>query len=278
MDIDVQVYPDTEALARAVADATARGLRDALDGEPRATLCLTGGSTPEPAYRLLAQEEDLDWDRVHVFWTDERLVPPDHPESNYGMARDALLVPAGIPESNVHRMKGEMDKNEAAEDYESQLHQFFGEDPVSFDVLHLGMGDDGHTASLFPGARQLDEYDRWVIPARAPAGAEVRQRLTLTFLALDTAHLALVIAAGEAKRDAFLDAIESYETGALAPPPVARVRPTGPVVWMVDRALARDASSLWRSIDLEPRCGDIPGRGHEELKGAAPEANPDSES
>ncbi|HIG74220.1 MAG TPA: 6-phosphogluconolactonase [Bacteroidetes bacterium] len=236
--IDVQVYPDPESLASAFASATADALRAALEGEPRATLCLTGGSTPAPAYRQLAAM-DLEWDRIHLFWTDERLVPPDTPESNYRMAYETLLEPAGVPETNVHRMRGELGKHEAAEDYESQLHQFFGEEPVSFDVLHLGMGADGHVASLFPGAHELDEFDRWAVPARAPAGTAVRQRLTLTFPALDSARLALVAAAGEAKREAFLDVVEAYETGSLAPPPIARVRPAGPLVWMIDQALAQ---------------------------------------
>lgn len=237
MDIDIQVFPDPDALAEAAADATARGLRTALGGEPRATLCLTGGSTPEPVYRRLAQM-DLPWDRIHLFWTDERMVPPDHAESNFAMAKRTLIDPAGIPESNVHRMNGELHPKEAAEDYESQMHQFFGEDPVSFDMLHLGMGDDGHVASLFPGEPQLDETDRWAVAARAPASAAVRQRLTLTFPALDTAKRTLVMASGAKKREAFESVVDAYEHGALVPPPIARVRPDGPMIWMVDRALA----------------------------------------
>ncbi|OZC02296.1 6-phosphogluconolactonase [Rubricoccus marinus] len=241
MDIDVQVYPHTLALAHAFAEATATALREALDGEPRATLCLTGGSTPEPAYKLLA-DADLPWDRIHVFWTDERMVPPDHEQSNYAMAKRALLDPAGIPESNIHRMDGTLHPKEAAEDYESVLHQFFGEDPVAFDVLHLGMGSDAHVASLFPGGPELEEYDRWTVPSRAPAGTEIRPRLSLSFLALNTARLALVIAAGEKKGEAFAEVVEAYESETIAPPPIVRVRPAGDLVWMIDRALADAAS------------------------------------
>ncbi|MEM6326819.1 MAG: 6-phosphogluconolactonase [Bacteroidota bacterium] len=236
--IDGQVYPDAAALTDAFAQATADALRRALDAEPHATLCLTGGSTPEPAYRLLS-EADLPWDRIHLFWTDERMVPPDAPESNYRMVHEALLAPAGVPESNIHRMRGELTPHEAADDYENQLYQVFGEAPVAFDVLHLGMGSDGHTASLFPGEHALKEVERWATPARAPAGSPVRKRLTLTYPALDSARLVLVAAAGEGKREAFQDVIEAYEQGSLAPPPVARVRPEGPLVWMVDRALAQ---------------------------------------
>ncbi len=241
MDIDVQVYPHTLALAHAYAEATATGLRSALEGEPRATLCITGGSTPEAAYRLLA-EADLPWNRIHIFWTDERMVPPDHEQSNYAMAKRTLLDASGVPESNIHRMQGELHPKEAAADYESVIHQFFGEDPVSFDVLHLGMGTDGHTASLFPGDPGLDEYERWAVPTRAPASAEIRQRLSLSFLALDTARLALVMVAGRKKAQAFADAIAAYESETLAPPPVTRVRPSGDLVWMIDRELAQEAS------------------------------------
>jgi 6-phosphogluconolactonase len=235
--IDIQVYPDPDALADAAADATARGLRTALGEEPLATLCLTGGSTPEPVYQRLAQM-DLEWDRIHLFWTDDRMVPQDHPESNAGMARRTLIEPAGIPESNVHAMRGDLSQHEAAEDYEAQLHQFFGEDPVAFDLVHLGMGDDGHVASLFPGTPQLDEDERWAVPSRAPASATVRQRLTLTFPALDTARRTLVMAAGAKKREAFASVVQAYQEGSLAPPPIARVRPSGPMIWMVDHALA----------------------------------------
>ena len=239
-EIDIQVYPDADALADAAADATATGLRTALDGEPRATLCVTGGSTPEPVYRRLAGM-DLPWDRIHLFWTDERMVPPDHEHSNAGMVRRALIGPAGIPESNVHAMDGTLAPHEAAEDYEAQMHQFFGEDPVSFDVLHLGMGSDGHVASLFPGAPQLDEDERWAVAARAPSGMPVRQRLSLSFPALDTARRTLVMATGAKKKDAFAAVVDAYENGALVPPPIARVRPDGPMIWMVDRALAEAA-------------------------------------
>ena len=237
MPVEIVVLPSAKAVAEALADRTAAALRAALAGEPRVTLCLTGGATPVPAYRRLAQAEDLDWERVHVFWGDERCVSPDHPESNYTMARRTLLDPAGVPGSNVHRMPGGCPPEEGARVYEQALEQFFG-DTVRFDVLHLGMGDDGHTASLFPGTAALDERDRRVVPSTAPASAAVRDRLTLTFPTLARARLCLFAAAGAGKRDAFSDVLDAYD-GEQTGPPAARVAPEGDLIWLVDRELAQ---------------------------------------
>ncbi len=237
MTTEIVVLPTPAAVAEALADRTAAALRAALASEPRVTLCLTGGSTPVPAYERLAHADGVEWDRVHVFWGDERSVPPDHPESNYGMAARTLLVPAGIPDSNVHRMPGECENEKGAAVYEQALEQFFG-DRLRFDVLHLGMGDDGHTASLFPGSPALDVADRRVVPTEAPPSESVRERVSLTFPALAQARLCLVAAAGDQKRDAFGAVLDAYD-GEHAGPPAARVEPEGDLVWLVDRALAQ---------------------------------------
>lgn len=233
---EIIVLPTPAAVAEVLADRTATALRAALGAEPRVTLCLTGGSTPEPAYRRLAKAEGIDWARVHVFWGDERSVPPDHPESNVGMARRALLDAIEIPDENVHRMPGECPNDKGALVYEQALEQFFGDD-LAFDVLHLGMGSDGHTASLFPGSAALDEMERRVVATEAPAGSPVRERVTLTFAALNRARLCLVAATGEAKRDAFQSVLEAFD-GEGVGPPVARVVPAE-CIWLVDRALAQ---------------------------------------
>ena len=245
MTAEIVVLPHARAVAEALADRTAAALRAALADEPRVTLCLTGGSTPVPAYQRLAQGEGLDWSRVHVFWGDERCVPPDHAESNYAMAVRTLLGPAGVPESNVHRMPGGCPPDEGAQVYEQALEQFFGDD-LRFDVLHLGMGDDGHTASLFPGTPALDERDRRVTPGQAPADAAVRDRLTLTFPALAQARLCLFAATGAGKRDAFGAVLDAYDSlppersgGEHTGPPAARVAVEGDLIWLVDRELAQ---------------------------------------
>ncbi|WP_420454065.1 6-phosphogluconolactonase [Rubrivirga sp.] len=238
MTAEIVVLPSKRAVADALADRTATALRAALAEKNRVTLCLTGGSTPVPAYQRLATAEGVDWARVHVFWGDERCVPPDHGESNFGMAAHALLVPAGVPETNVHKMPGACPPKEGAAVYEQALEQFFGDD-LWFDVLHLGMGDDGHTASLFPGTPALGVTDRRVTTGTAPPSATVRDRLTLTLPTLGRAGLCLIAAAGAGKREAFADVLDAYdgETEAQAePPPIARVE--GTLIWLVDRDLA----------------------------------------
>ena len=237
MTAEIVVLPSKDAVAEALADRTAAALRAALAEKNRVTLCLTGGSTPVPAYRRLGQAADVDWGRVHVFWGDERSVPPEHSESNYRMAAETLLGPAGVPETNVHKMPGTCPSPEGAAVYEQALEQFFGDD-LWFDVLHLGMGDDGHTASLFPGTAALDEAERRVTVGHAPPSAAVRDRLTLTFPTLRQAGLCLIAAAGADKRDAFSAVLDAYD-GDGPPPPAARVAVDGDLVWLVDRDLAQ---------------------------------------
>lgn len=238
MNAEIVVLPSKTAVAEALADRTAAALRAALAERSRVTLCLTGGSTPVPAYERLGRAEGIEWDRVHVFWGDERSVPPEHPDSNYGMARRTLLEPAGVPDSNVHRMPGECPNAEGANVYEQALEQFFG-DGLSFDVLHLGMGDDGHTASLFPGSPALGERDRRVVPTQAPPGMAVHDRLSLTLPTLAQARLCLVAAAGAGKREAFGHVLDAYDGAGTDVPPAARVAPEGDLVWLVDRDLAQ---------------------------------------
>lgn len=234
---EIVVLPTARAVAEALADRTATALRAALAREPRVTLCLTGGSTPEPAYRRLAAADGLDWSRVHVFWSDERSVPPDDPASNYGMARRALLDPAGGHSPGIRCTLDSGTPAEGAVVYEQALVQFFGEE-LHFDVLHLGMGADGHIASLFPGSDALAEAKRRVRASEAPPGAPVRERLTLTLPALATADLTLVAVSGAAKRDAFQAVLAAYDEGAGGPP-AARLQPAGPLVWLVDRDVAQ---------------------------------------
>ena len=235
MPAEIIVLPTAAAVAEALADRTATALRAALDREPRATLCLTGGSTPEPAYRRLAQA-DLDWDRVHLFWTDERCVPVGDPDSNAGMATRSLIEPAGIPDSNVHRFRGELGRDEAAAAMEAEFETFFGANGVRLDVLHVGMGSDGHIASLFPGQATLDERERRAVPATAPDGMAVSERVSLTLPVLNAAALAFFAVTGEGKREAF-SAVLDAEPG--DGPPAARLNAAGDLVWLVDRALAQ---------------------------------------
>ena len=159
----IKIHPDPTSLARAAADHFVSLAVEAIAVRGRFAVVLSGGSTPKASYAVLATDERaarVDWSRVYVFWGDERCVPPDHPDSNFRMARQALLDRVPIPSGNVHRMRGELDPAQAAADYQQALLRFFAissGDTPSFDLILLGMGDDGHTASLFPGTSAIGD-------------------------------------------------------------------------------------------------------------------------
>lgn len=232
---EVHVFPSLDALAEAAAGRIEAALRDAIGARGRASLVLTGGSAPGPVYRRLAARPDaLDWGAVHVFWGDERCVPPDDPESNYRLAREALLDALPIPPGQIHRMACEDAPSAAAQAYTDALRAFFGEGPPRFDVVLLGMGEDGHVASLFPGAEAVEEEEAWVLVAEAPPSSPVAQRLTLTLPLFNAARLVVFLVSGAGKRAALRHGLGEDE--AEEPLPVARVRPRGDLAWYVDEA------------------------------------------
>ena len=223
------VAADAAAMARLAAEWLAGEIHVAAAVRGTCALALAGGSTPRPAYESLAERrtgEPLPWDRVHVFFGDERAVPADHPESNFRMASEALLRPVGVPTANVHRMEAEAADAEAAADRYARLL------PKALDVLVLGVGTDGHTASLFPGSPALGERSRRVVPARAPKPPE--RRLTITPPVIAAARRILVLAAGEDKAEAVARALKSGGSPEEVP---ARLARDG--VWFLDRASAR---------------------------------------
>lgn len=204
-------------------------------------VALSGGDTPRELFRLLATDEfraQVDWAKVHVFWGDERAVPPDHPDSNYGMARRELLLRVPIPLGNIHRMEAERnDFGRAAHDYEEVLRQHLELDSRGFPRFHLiylGLGTDGHTASLFPGSRILRRTSRWVsTPAVAKLNA---RRMTLTLPVLEAAHRIVFLVTGEDKAGILRDVL----TGTADPPyPAQMVVPCdGQRIFLVDEAAA----------------------------------------
>lgn len=232
----VHVYDDLDALSAAAAEDVVQHLRTARPGAPFA-LALAGGSTPRALYRLLAttHAEAVPWSHVHVFWGDERFVPPDHPDSNYRMADEALLAHVPLPAGNVHRMPTTGTPAEAAARYEADLRAFFGSRAPSLDLTLLGLGDDGHTASLFPGTAALDVTDRWVTAGTAPSGAPSPDRLTLTFPLLNRSREVFFLAAGTGKHPP-LRAILDDPASAATRYPAARIRATRAVHWFVDAA------------------------------------------
>jgi 6-phosphogluconolactonase len=222
---ELVVASERGELARQAAEWLTLEVSRAIAERGSCALCLAGGRTPEPVYRALASESSIAWDRVDVFFSDERAVPPDHPDSNYRMVHLALLSRVPILAGKVHRMEAERpDREAAARDYERSL-------PLRLDVLLLGMGPDGHTASLFPGSPVLDERRRLVVPvvgAKPPA-----ERLTITPPVIEAARQVAVIATGEDKAAMVARAIE----GPLAPRTVpAQLAQRGS--WFLDAAAA----------------------------------------
>jgi 6-phosphogluconolactonase len=226
------VLPDTEALAIAAADWLA-GLAAASTG--RFAVCLSGGSTPLRLYELLAAEPHrsrLPWRRTHWFWGDERFVPPDHPDSNSGVARKLLLERVPVPPGSIHAIPTTLpDPADAAARYAEELKAFYGSaalDPARplFDATLLGLGEDGHTASLFPRSPALDERHAWTaIDLRS----RPEPRITLTFPVLESSRQVAFLAAGASKRAA----IAAIRRGAHLP--AGRLRPRGALHWVLDR-------------------------------------------
>lgn len=224
------VAADRDALAARVAD----WLVERLAARPGVlSVALSGGSTPRPIYQLLAAEprrSRVPWPRIHWFWGDERFVPPDHPDSNFRMAREAFLSRAPVPPENVHPIPTEGAPEAAADAYEAALRRFAAaraSEPL-FEITLLGVGPDGHTASLFPGSPALDERHRLVLAVRPPLGT----RITLTLPALGDSAAIAFIAAGAEKRPA-LERIFAGEDL-----PATRVAGKGEVRCFLDREAA----------------------------------------
>jgi 6-phosphogluconolactonase len=239
LDADVQIFEDASALADAAARAVVDAAREAVAARGRFTVALAGGATPSATYMRLAQSphvEAMPWSRTFVFFGDERCVAPDHPESNYRMAQETLLGKVSVPSAQVFPIAtADADTEAAATAYAKKLAEVFGTRRGGlprFDLVLLGMGLDGHTASLFPGSPVLKEVFRTVAAVHAAAAA-IPQRLTLTFPVLNAAGRVVFLVSGAEKAKAVKAVLRD---GAALP--AAMVRPDGALVWMLDRAAA----------------------------------------
>jgi 6-phosphogluconolactonase len=239
----LHVSTDAEHACRSAADKVIAIGQAAVSERGRFTLVLSGGSTPRRLYQILAAapfRELLDWSKVEFFWGDERPVPPDHADSNYRMAREAMLEPLGIVADHIHRLEGERAKlDAAAEDYQAEIARVLGTSfltgPPRFDMVLLGVGPDGHTASLFPATPALNETHKWVVAN--PVLKLGLERLTLTVMLFNRAANVLFLATGADKAAVLAEILEGVLDVQRLPAQLVRP-PEGHVDWFIDEAAA----------------------------------------
>ena len=231
---NLYIFDTPEHLAIAAALQFIEYAQDAAENGGRFSVALAGGKTPKRLYELLASDEfrdGVDWSRVHLFFGDERAVPPDHPESNYRMVVESLISKVSIPEENVSRILGEIEVEESALAYERKLRAYFaGLSWPRFDLVLLGMGNDGHVASLFPNSEVLEEGNRWVVATRNPHG---QNRISLTIPAINHAARVLFLVTGSEKAATLARVVKNTAPDRL---PAQLIQ--GSAEWFVDRAAA----------------------------------------
>jgi 6-phosphogluconolactonase len=241
---DVRIVEDAEALCRAAAEAIVGQVDETLQKRESFTIALSGGSTPRLLYALLATDaslrDEVDWGKIHFLWGDERYVPPDHPESNYRMANEAMLSKIPVPAANIHRVRAEdSDAGKVAEAYEQEVRLLFklgaGELPC-LDCVLLGMGPDGHTASLFPETTALNEKERlvvanWIEKFRT-------YRITMTAPVFNNAHSIMFLVGGGEKAETLREVLQGDRQPERFPSQL--IQPThGKLLWLIDKAAAK---------------------------------------
>ncbi|MCK5554521.1 MAG: 6-phosphogluconolactonase [Deltaproteobacteria bacterium] len=252
MEREVKRYPNLAALGKAAAEFISTLAVECVNEHGVFTIALSGGKTPISLYQNLAKppyQPRMPWSHIHLFWGDERCVPSDHPDSNFAMAFRSLISKVPITPRNVHRIPGEVEPPEdAAAAYENFLREFFGstlqrdrhsnvssmsESFPSFDLILLGMGKDGHTASLFPGDEAVEGEKRWMAAVRNPRGSPLVPRITLTLPVINRARCILFLVSGSGKEKVLRTILEDPDSAARLYP-AARVMPDGRVVWFID--------------------------------------------
>jgi len=237
MDLpEIKVLADAAGVAKEAAERIARHVHESIELRDRFSIALSGGSTPKLLYQLLAKEpyrSQIGWERLDVYFGDERCVPPDHPDSNHRMARESLLSAVPIPEGNVHRMRGEADPEQAAKEYGELLKEKFGDGGP--DLVLLGMGDDGHTASLFPGTAALQESKHRCV---ANYVEKLKTwRLTMTAPFINRSAGVLVMVSGQAKAQRVQEVLEGPRDPERLP--IQLIQPTsGRMAWLLDAGAA----------------------------------------
>ncbi len=247
-DLNLRVFSDLDQLSDAAADMVVNHAATAIQTRGRFTFVLSGGSTPRLLYQKLTEPSRCDqiaWSKVHFFWGDERTVPPDDEQSNFRMANEALLSHLDIPPDHIHRLRGEAaDLDAAAEQYQQTIAHVFGvspdSEPPAFDLVLLGMGGDGHTASLFPHTEALSEKKRWVVPNRVPELDT--NRLTMTIPLLNRAKEVVFLVKGKDKSQRFAEVLKGPRHPEKLPSQF--IHPVcGTLTWLVDQEAAREVQS-----------------------------------
>lgn len=244
IQVEYRVFDEQEALARATAQHFVEGIRSAAGARGVARIAISGGSTPKRVFALLADEKEpyraaIPWDKLRLFWVDERCVPPDHPDSNYGAARELLLSKVPLKPDHVVRIEGELDPEEAAAKYEAAIRGHFrleGAEVPIFDMVQLGMGDDGHTASLFPHTEALQEMMRVAVANHVPQQKQ-SWRVTLTSPVINAGREVFFLIDGAKKADP----VGRVLTGAYDPEtlPSQLIQPQNErLLFLLDRAAA----------------------------------------
>jgi len=244
--MSIEILPDADAVGMRAADLLAMAAQEAAAARGRFAVALSGGETPRTLYRLLARQQfsqKVPWRRVQLYWGDERCVAPDDPASNYGMARDTFIKHVPIAPANVHRMRGEDDPEAAAEAYEAELRALAAQErppsgtPV-FDLVLLGLGKDGHTASLFPRSDALTVEDRFCVATQAPDGSP---RLTVTAPVINAARRVWFLVTGAGKAGMLAEVLEGLRAPMAVP--AQGVSPVhGTLTWLIDEAAAAELS------------------------------------
>lgn len=239
----IQILSDLDAISNEAVKIFVNLSKECIASKGRFVVALSGGSTPKRLYELLASDRyrgNVEWNRVHFFWADERCAPKESEESNFKLALDNLLSKIAIPAENIHRIKGEDGPEKGAGGYEEHIKRFFGISALPvFDLIILGIGEDGHTASLFPGSKPLDEKVRFAVPVYG----EKMNRITLTLPVLNNARRILFLVSGQSKADVLKDILENTEKRKKYP--AGLINPAhGDITWLV----TRDAAGRLKTI------------------------------
>ena len=234
MSKNIHAYPNKEKLVTATAELVAGSIEHTIQQNGLCNMALSGGNTPGGVFSLLASSDyrdRVDWNRLHLFWGDERMVPPEHQDSNYRLVQETLLDHINIPDENVHRMRGEIVPDESAAEYAELLHNHFAVSPPCFDLMLLGLGADGHTASLFPETDAVEECEKHAVAVFVPKLDA--WRVTLTLPVLNAARKILFLVSGKSKSEMVQRIVSNKQPAKEIPATMVKLQ-NGEIHWMLD--------------------------------------------